>query len=599
MIPEILALILPITSTIIGFELANYCSGNKLTKFEIFSISFPLGMLVQSLVSSFINIFFFCSIVHYGIIILLSLAVSFFLKKLNSNKKSSISHPISGSSIKGIIFCSLLICLLSYYTIFPSKDHIILTGQNDLILEISMISSFAQGVNKHSNFLSGFQINLMKNLRTRTGILTFLYSSLIKTTGCHLSTSILIPTYCLFISINCLSFSYIYRKCKNQFISFFAFPTIILIGGFGYKYYVSNDVRSRPSVDFIFYCGPYTTNWGHPLLHNFLTSRINLLCLSLSLIVFLLSEADLNDYAVILSLLTFLVRPQSGFILSMICFILSSSKPIFIYKIKYYLVSYVILSILFLPSFKLEFSNPLWSTDNSKTSFFPFLSFPINAYGVGFVILIFSISKFPHQAFVSLFSFYFLACISLQQDHRFNFFTTQSVVTPLIVSTICAFISYLISCFSVPQIRGSLYGLAIFLFVVMWLSSLCGLYHRFRQQFRPFGENENLVAKWIHAHSNKNAVFASPLKLQWNPAVTRAGRVGFIAPPNQLQDYIPYEFDNLSRKLDAFIKGEVSELPVDYFIFQDSDRDWKSLLKRSSLELVYQNSKFFVLKKKD
>lgn len=501
---------------------------------------------------------------------------------------------------------SIFFCYLSTF-IIPNKDRIITSGGNDMLLEISMISSFTKGVNKKSNFFSGFQINILKGLTTRTEILPFLYCSLIRTSGCSSRQTILIPTMVLFSSICFLSYSYIYRITNNHFVSFFAAPTMLLIGGLGFTHFVNDKERDNHGIDFVFYHGSGANNWGHPLLHNFLTSRINLTSLSLALIAYLFLESGLYHLAGIVSILAFFIRPQSGFILFIAFFLyhidfnklkfkrIFHQNNTFFNKLKYYLIPFLLLSFCFLRIFKIEQKNPLWKTDISKKSFIPFLAFPFNVYGFGFLSLFIALLFSPYRVFLSLFLFYFLAIVNLQTEHRFNFFTTQTVVTPLVVAAICCGFSNLINIWSNPEIKGITISSIVFLFMLMWLSSFCGLHNQINQSVQVFGEDENDAAKWITKNTKRKSIFAMPQTLSWNPAFTRAGRVGYVANLQALQDYkvnASFYFQTLSN----FIYKPDHKIDVDYFIFHKNTYNWKnSLLNSKILSIAYNNSNFIIM----
>lgn len=607
MLSILLALLFIGASGWLGFEVIFFLTQGRLHLLEIFSISFPIGMVIVSISSSFLNLFLFCTGVHFTAQLILSVIISIILNKFNRKYKSDYSN-FPKLSLFGVIMWSIIFSSLATF-IFPTSDKIIRSGENDMLLEISMISSFTKGVNKKSNMLSGFQINILKGLTTRTEILPFLYCSLIKSIGCSLRLSIILPTIFLFISICFLSFSYIYRITHDHLIAFFAPPVMLLIAGLGFTHFINNNDRGNSAADFVFFYGSGVVNWGHPLVHNLLTSRINLLSLSLSLTVYLFLEADFYHLAGIVSIISFFVRPQSGFILFIAFFLynidisglkcsknhhLKSNNTIY-NRLKFYSIPFLILSFLFLKKFSIEFKNPLWKSDISKDSFLPFLAFPFHAYGFGFLSLIFTFLQSPHRAILPIGLFYFLSIVSLQNDHRFNFFTTQTVVTPLIVAAICSGFSTLISLCSNPQLKGIVITSISFLFILMCLSSLCGIYNQINQSIKIFGENENDAAKWIDKNTKRKSVFAMPQKLNWNPAFARAGRVGYIGNIQALQDYIvnnSHYFTTLAK----FVDNPDHKIDVDYFIMKKEKDNWnKNLLNSKILNIVFNNSMFVIM----
>lgn len=595
------------TSTWLGFELTFFVTQGRLKFLEIFSVSFPIGMIIVSLSCSFLNLFFFCTFVHFIVQVILSIIISVVLMKYNRRNKIDYSS-ISIGSLLGIIMWSIIFCYLSTY-IFPNKDRIIQSGDNDMLLEISMVSSFIKGVNKKSNIFTSFQINILKGLTTRTEILPFLYLSLIRASGCSLRLSIIILTMFLFISICFLSYSYIYRITNNRFISFFAAPTMLLIGGLGFTHFVNNNERNNGGIDFIFYYGSEINNWGHPLLHNFLTSRINLTSLSLSLITYLFLESGFYHLAGIGSIFSFFVRPQSGFILFIAFFLYNidfdefkckrnhrrNTNNTLFNRLKYYLIPFLILSFLLLRSFSIEFQNPLWSKGHSRKSFIPFLAFPYNVYGFGFISLFITLLYSPYRVFLSMFLFYFLSIVNLQNEHRFNFFTAQTVVTPLIVAGVCSGFSSLLRMWTNPEIKGITATIILFLFILMWLSSFCGLYNQIGRSIQIFGEDINDAAKWIAEKTKRNSVFAMPQSLSWNPAFTRAGRVGYVGNTQALQDF-NVNTSIFYQKLTNFIQKPDHRIDVDYFIFKKDTDNWKNSLTNSKiLDVVFNNTNFIIM----
>ncbi|OHT04515.1 hypothetical protein TRFO_28029 [Tritrichomonas foetus] len=589
-----LSILLPIGSTFLGFEIVLFVGKRKFNGLELFSLSFPIGMLITSIAGLILNLILFCSFLHYLAQIFFTFFSAIAIQVLFNRRSQIFPSTVSKTSLFTIFMFGSIFSILTFLSVFPTKDTILQTGENDMLLEISMIASFAKGVNKKSNLLSGFQINLHHNLTTYSEVIPFFYSSLLRAGRASVRTSILAPATFLTFSICSLIFCIVYRVTKNQYIACLSIPTVFLLSGPGYKSFVNNNDRKNGYTDYVFLMGSLgVSNWGHPMLHNFLTSRVNLMCLALSLCVYLLLEVDLFHVAGILSLLCFLVRPQSGFVLCLAFFIYKIEN--IVNRLKYYGLPFIISSFLFLRQF--EKCAPLWLSDLSSNSLVPFLSFFVNIYGYSMICLLFTFRKATFmRALNGIFLFYFLAYFKLQNDHRFNFFTTQAVVTPLIVIGVCTGMSVFHNLWKNDQLQGISLCLTLFVFVMLNLSASLGIYNRILQRNQVFGEEENDIAKWIVKNTNRKSIFAAPSNLNWNPAITRAGRVGFIGNSQALQDYFINATSD-TEKLQTFINRADHKISgVDYFIFMSSANDWKySLTKSPLLRIAYNNGKFTVM----
>ena len=595
MILSLFSFLLPISSIFLGYEIICAISRQRLSKIEALSLSFPIGLILSSFSGLIFSLVLFCSFLNFvaQVCIAFSLGIIIKLYTAKSQTKRNVRHfNIMPASYFFVLFCVFAFSFMSSTALFAKKDEIIRTGDNDMLYEIAMIASFTKGVNKRSNFLTGFTVNIVSNLKTYTEVAVPFYSALLKESGASLRDSILIPSILLFASICFLSFFYIYRVTNNQFIACFAVPSVFLIGGVGFTALSINNNKSNESVDFIFFFGGNDVcNWGHPLLHNYLTSRINLASLAISLSVYLLLEVDLYHAAGIISIFCYFVRPQSGFAL-LLAFLIYKYDQIRT-RVQYYGIPFLIMSFLFLRRF--QKTTPLWTSDIAKSSFFPPLSFLFHIYGFAIFCLPFAMRKTTYfRVLTPLLIFYLLAYIKLQEDHRFNFFTSQAVVTPLIVAAISCGISYLMELCTNEELSGVLLAFVFLLYSLLWFSSLAGIYYRLFLTIKVFSEEGNDVARWIAQNTPRNSVFAAPSKLNWNPAIVRAGRINYVGNLQALQDF-PVNTTYYETQINVFVNNPDHKIEADYFIFEKEDAWEFSILKSQMLKIEYSNSKYYVL----
>jgi hypothetical protein len=462
-----------------------------------------------------------------------------------------------------------------------------------MMLEISLINSFYRGVNKQSSFLTRFQVPLHSQIQTFAGVVPPFYSALMKC-GCGTTRfSILVPTLLLFASMSLQIFCFVRVLCDSELAGWLSVPTVFLVGGFGYRNFLKEQDRSNGNADFVFYLGRGGVfAWAHPLLHCFLTSRLAMMSLSLALAVFLLLQHDCVFVPGILCVLAFLVRPQSGFGIFLLFFAWDFKKAVIRFRtfgIVFFFLAWT------LPMFKFR-KSPLWLEGNSANSFSPVLSMLANVYSFIFLSLVFCIRKeYLHKAVIAIALFVLLGYLQLQPEHRFNFCTTQAVVTPLIVSLSIAGLFRFVNEWKTPEVRGILIALAFLWVVASWLSSLCGLWTRIHQTIAIWGEDQSAVSQWVDQNTKRNSVFWAPLpQIWWNPAVVGAGRVSLMGFQNTLQDFV-VKNQELSQMVSEFGRMLTGRIPVDYFLVP-ADYEWLGRMINSSLEIAFEADTLRLLK---
>jgi hypothetical protein len=588
----VVASLLPISSVFIGFEFLHFFTKRKLSRLELLSCSFPVGMCLTSLSGLLLNMLLFTSFIHFVFQVLLAFATAVLLHRKNKPVKAR-HESTRVLSLIGVVAWVLFWAFLSHKTVFPYKDKILRTGENDMMLEISLINSFYRGVNKRSSFLTRFQVPLHSKIRTFTAVIPPFYSALMKCGGCTTRLSILVPTILLFASISLQIFCFTRKLCSSEFAGWLSIPTVFLVGGFGYRNFLSVGDRLNEHADFVFYLGSGGVfSWAHPLLHCFLTSRLAMLSLSLALGVFLLLEHECVFVPGLLCILAFCVRPQSGFGIFLLFFAWDFRKALVRFRtfgIVFFFLAWT------LPMFQFK-GSPLWLAGNSANAFWPFFSMLVNVYSFIFISLFLCLRKECfHKAAIAIALFIFLGYLQLQPEHRFNFFTTQAVVTPLIVSLSIAGLFKFANEWKSPEIKGGLIAVAFFWVVASWLSSLCGLWNKIDQTVAVWGEDQNAVAKWVGRNTKRTSVFWAPAQqIWWNPAVARAGRVSLVGYQNTLQDFVvPNE--ELSQMVSDFGRTLTGRISVDYFLLP-ANHEWIGKVENSSLEVAFEVDMFTLLK---
>ena len=237
--------ILIISSLVSGFEVAKYLLSKKLNIIDILGFSFPFGILINSIIGMALNSFLFCSIVHFTFQIAINVFIIMTFMKLNRTYRIRKVN-VSTVCYLFIGFWILFLGYLSSIALFPRKDMIFKSSENDILFEVSLIASFVKGCNKRRSLLTSFRNPLLKGHKTFCEIIPIFYESILRVGGFSLRQSIFIPTFLLFASISILMFSYTYKLTNNQFLSVMAIPTLFFLGGFGFCNFPENK-----NIDFV------------------------------------------------------------------------------------------------------------------------------------------------------------------------------------------------------------------------------------------------------------------------------------------------------------------------------------------------------------
>jgi hypothetical protein len=581
---DFVSILLPIGSTLLGFATLTTYIRQKWTFLETLSCSFPIGMMLNSLTGLLLNSFLSTNFVHFSIQVVASFLIFGFLMRRQPIWRSKPDR-ISPLSVFGIIASILFYAYLSTLAIFPQKDQLIRTGENDMMLELSLINSFYRGVNRFSSWFTSFQIPLDYKIHTFTHVIPPFYSALLKTL-CTTRLCILTPTIFLFASISIQIFCLTKRLSGSEFASLLSIPSLFLIGGFGYRSFSVNANRDSPVVDYIFNLGTGgILNWAHPLLHNFLTSRLSMTTLALSLVVYIALESDSIEIAGFAATSSLLVRPQTGVVLFLVFFLY---RPTLTKRRFVWILFPALWLLISRPTIAFNWAAPLWRAGITENALVPWLSYGFHVYGFMFGCLIFALTRpLLPKLVLALVVFSMFSVVGFQPDHRFNFFAAQSIVTPLIVAISLAGLFGFLKKLKNPEIGGVMTAVGICLVVFSWAASACGLVQRISQKVTVWGEEQNEIAKWVCQNTKRNAVFWAPAnRIWWNPAVARAGRVAFLGYQNTLQDF------KLAEEADFALISEFAQqfekrIGVDYFLLP-KDHDWMPRIEKAeSLEMVY------------
>lgn len=581
-----------------GYQLITFSSGHRLQFYEKISASFPIGFSFFCIFALFLNPIFGCNCFHLIVLICVITAISLILfvcnkSKFKNQQKKLPSIPSCFALIGFICACFYL----SFKAIIPSPHSILVTGENDLLLEQSYIASFAYGVNNKRGFINSIVMPLIRDNYGTSEYLTAIYSSFLKISGFSYQISLFIPTLLLLSSICLLQFSFTYRLSRSEFASILSVPTLFLTGGFGFMHFLKNNDRLNPNVDYVFFLGKEFNFWGHPLLHCILTSRIVILTMALSIFSMILLEEKLDLYAGILGIIIFIARPQTGvvfftlFLFYNIWLYFRDVKKMII-KLMFSIGAYSIFWFQFKPKWIRHF---IWEGERTNFSLIPPITFALHIFGVLFIVLIFSV-KNP-RTYVFLLIFFIFGIFNLQKDIRFNFFALTSVAVPLLAAIGQTGLSNLLYHSKIPELKGALYSIIIILSCFMWLSSICGLYSRLGQTLEVFTQSGNHLCEWVKENTNKTAVFAS-FDVRWNPAITCAGRIAYASTVEALQSakFIP---NGANEDVINWIRNGETKILADFLLISKSSYQAVQRYVPNELHPVYENHKYHLFEIKN
>ncbi|OHT11024.1 hypothetical protein TRFO_19412 [Tritrichomonas foetus] len=651
------SLILPISSIFLGYQTTLAVTRFQFHFIELLGASFPVGFVLNSYLALILNPFLKCTKLHFYIQVCFSFVVGLILFILNHfylAPKRKIKLP-SFPTLCWLSICISFCIFISYLAYMKEPGKLILAGENDLYLEFAYISSFSNGINydqglKHvflptvagnqgfSEYLPTIYLSLLqkfysKNLNNVFFSETFNKNefqnaekpsnsyqhqkrySTAENDGKGLQFSVFITTSLFFTSIVFLQFSYTFRLSQNEFSSSLSIPVIFLCGGFGFLHFLNSKDRRDPNVDYVFNLGSNKFNmWGHPILHCILTSRVVLYTMSLSILTFLFLEIDYNIFAFLLVFFVCHAKPQTCLALSLVFLFYKAKKMllrgILVIPLLYYVIFHFFhLSIHFFYNENISINrnmikNAIESVVNNSLMFyseynntmFPFLTYPFAIFGLLFATLVFS-TKFTGKLIASLFTFYLLTFIGLQENIRFNFFAILSVIVPIFSAISFAGMMHFTNKWSnSPDIVGSLKSLMFFIMVFMCLSSIAGIYSRINQKFVAWDKNDITIADWILNNVPRHKVFASQVPGNWIPSTILAGRAGFFGYNQWMQST---KFDNGNRESAqkwCMQTGNPIE-GVDYYAILKGSSWLKNIQKNfnTSYEIVYENDKYYLL----
>lgn len=590
----ILAFLLPFSSFFLGYELILSFTRLKLHFIELIGAAFPIGMALSSFVALCFNPILHCNLTHFYVIVLASLLISIMLFIFNRKLHYQIKLP-KISTLIWLLICEICLIYIAYTSYIAEENKMIQCSENDIFLEISYTSSFLHGINYDKGFLNHVMLPLVSGSSAKSEYLPSIYLALLQTCGLSIQWSIFITTVLLFISISLLQYSFTYKLCQNEYASALSVPVIFLSGGFGFFHFLRNRDRNDPSVDYIFYLGSEKLNaWGHPMLHCILTSRSVELTMSLSILCFILLEAENQVLPIIITYFVLIIRPQTAVALSLL---------IIFYKFKFdqILTKSVCLIPIFLllPFFgvNVKKETALFLTDYHRSTMFPFLSFPFSIFGVLFFTLIFSITEFKEKLISSLSVFYLLQFYSFQPNLRFNFFTILSTILPIFISiSFSGMIKFSKKWQKNPDVQGVFYSLIFFSMIFMCLSSFTGIWARHRQKFTCWDKNDIDIASWIIKNTKRSDAFISDTPRFWNPATSIAGRSLYLGNLHWMQ-CTPFDNGNREQIFEKFVNEGIPIPDINYYLIPKNGK-WIQQAKMvigNKYLIAYENEKYILL----
>jgi hypothetical protein len=588
--------ILPILSTLMGQQILVATTRFQLLGIESFAGGIAVGMTVTSLFALVLNSFFSCSFFHFIVQCGIAAGVFVALLVFGGRARPLFRLPSKTVTLFLILFFGFL-SYLSYIAYIEVPGKMLATGENDMALEFSYIASFAFGANKKRGFLTGLLLPLSAYDPGKSEYLPCIYTALLQVAGFKIEFAVFVQTQLLFLSIIVLQFCFALRISKSEYASLITVPIIFLIGGFGFMRFLVNRSRLDPNVEYIFYMGENLYNmWGHPLLHCILTSRVVLLTMALSILVFVLLESRFVFLPGLIVLVTILIRPQTAASL-FLCYVL--------YEWKLF-SSRVVFVVPALVSFKLiglgaRFPGPLWDYECYAGSIMPVVRFPLSIFGLLFPSLLFCLfhSRLLERIVGPLVTFYVLSCISLQRELRFNFFGLIVTVVPILVTMSITALHRFGRIWKSEEAQGTVNALILFASIIMCLSSLLGIWTRIGQKFIAWDADGKALAKWVMKHTSRDAVFACEIPGRWNPAVMIAGRVQYIPMQPTLQS-AEYHADDKIEDMRLFMQNGTPVPDADYFLVEKRSR-FQLLLKSKigvNFDLVYENDRYELLQRR-
>ncbi|KAH0785688.1 hypothetical protein GPJ56_010438 [Histomonas meleagridis] len=589
---------LPIASTFLGYQLLKCIS--KRGGLDILGASFPVGMTLTSIISMLSNfIGVTSSFVVAQILGAITLGVIFFM--IGRKRTIYLKFPKTITIIILIIY----IVLLSYisYIAYGEKGKIISTGLNDCLLEFAYIASFANGTNKHSNFINGVKLPLFSENQAKTEYLPSFYSAMMVVTGSLTEHAVLIQTVLLFSSIVILQYYLTYKISNNEFVSVLSVPVAFLLGGFGFLNFINNtEDRYNANLDFVFNYGKNSYNvWGHPILHCFITSRPALLTFSLSLTVLNLLQSNGLIFSGILVLFCTIVRVQSGFILTiMYLFYFPSTFNLKHLLIKAICIIPTVLYIIY-TGFKPKITNQyMFSFQSYSKSLLPPVKFSLSVFGFLFPVLTFSFfnKKLIYRTIISLIIFYLFTFVTLHNEIRYNFFELISTILPLIISLSYSGMISFTKLFK-KEHRSIFHTLIFFITFFMCISSIIGIYQKIQQKMPIWDDVDYETAEYIMNNTNETDVFvgASHYGCGWSPAIVIAGRQSFYENSAALHSSL-YDNNDHFNRITMFMNTKQGKLNANFFIARKMD-EWEGRLNQmigTIVDVLYANDKYTIYK---
>lgn len=621
---------LPLTSSAMGYEVLLFLAKKRLSIYELVGISFPFGVAITSFISIIINLFFQITPLHFIIEVLLSFLIFSVFFKLNQKKNNK--PLIKKYSIYTYIILFAELIFFSYIIImntFNTKGNIIFSAENDLLHEISLISSFRRGCNKGSNIFTGILCPLFESRKIISEAPSALYQSLLTAGGFSIKYAILIPTLLLFYSSIILQFCLTWRLSHSEIGSLLSSVTIFMISGYGFRYFINTNSYKNKSLDFVFFLDQGVFNsWGHPLIHCFLTSRPILFSLSFSIFSYVLLEAGLTHLSFLFVMITLLFRKQSGLLLMLIFILYPANLPLKFYlqKLKYYLVLIIVIFIFAFANNSISLAkNPMWLISQSQKALFPFIQYIYDIFGMAFPsFLLFLLMRESKQeinpdlhkknvqkpvriptiskAILVIIIFYIQGIFQTQPNTRFNFFSDLSTLVPLISALFAGATFKAINSFFplTGEMNGIMTSLMIITILSTWISTLCGLHQKKQQFIRTWSHDEKEVSDWVVKNTKRSSVFVSPRLVWWNPAIILAGRISYTTSQEALQ-FFDFDFSKRNGEVSSWANGNGNlSQKHDYIIYEiDVDEKFHSFVQPqigSNYSLVFTNSKYSILK---
>ncbi|EAY09664.1 hypothetical protein TVAG_060400 [Trichomonas vaginalis G3] len=466
-------------------------------------------------------------------------------------------------------------------------------------LELAAIQSFHRGYNR---FASPFKLSsLLKlefgipnpiviNSTLHSEYLPCVYEALLLDSDLEVNQVIFVLTSILTFSIIIIVYSYTLKVFDSHIAAVLSTPIVFFLGGYAIVNALDNNSRLSSSIEYRFNTGlGQYQPWGHEMLHCLLTSRLCLLCLALSSLVYSFLEFNLDCSAGIIAWIVIFLRPPSAAVL-FFAYLFYKWQKIHI-RAFFAVVAALLLYIQKIHvTFGVMYSNH-WPYQ-------PIIGYLWNIFGIipiGCILgYLFTKKIAPISAIASLITILF---VNLQESHRFNFFAVITSVYPVLAAFFAGGFMDLTFISKKKSKQGAIDMLIVLIIASSCLSGVVGYIHRLDQTIEVFPDNTaKETGLWIAKNTKSNTTFLSIVDRVWTPSVFYAGRRE-LTTTDQAFQAVPFKPINYIVALNEWMTGNVTSWNMTDVILIQNTAQYADVIKRkadAAMKLLYSNDDYFV-----